>query len=534
MLTEGDYTTTLVSHAYDAAGQKGLLSTAADYYGRTISYAYSARNELATVGEAAGTTTYAYDAAGNQSHLYLPNGVHTDQYYNNDGTLDSYYNRDSGSTIYQSYGYAYNADGQVTGFNEGTSSNVHGVANPTSTAYGYDGQGHLTSDSRTGSNPYSRAYTVDGVANRVALTLNGTAYGTVYYGADDELDGNGSLIYYYYDADGQPTYTLSGGGVRTDYAFDFDGQMTGLSKPGAATTFQYDALGRQTRRILNGTSTVYYYDGGSVLYESNADGSVETAQYTWGNGLIRRNGEYPLTDGRGSVRQETDGSRAITATLATDASGMTVGSSGSSGSAYGFHGGSGYRSDGDGPAGFAAFQKVGARYYDPMFGRFLTRDTDLSQRPYAYCDGDPVNCVDPTGHEAYKAPVTDQSASHDNLTGFMDEVEAGDAPDNTPAAGPMNLANELKGKGTFNGSYTQAGPITTITLGMGLQSGRTTISDMVTWVQSPTISKVTNSIGGGYMPGGIFGTTVFGVVFTSGTKGTPPSQSVTFKGTFSF
>jgi len=43
-------------------------------------------------------------------------------------------------------------------------------------------------------------------------------------------------------------------------------------------------------------------------------------------------------------------------------------------------------------------QKVGARYYDPELGVFLTRDTELGQKPYAYCDGDPVNRVDPTGH----------------------------------------------------------------------------------------------------------------------------------------
>ena len=28
----------------------------------------------------------------------------------------------------------------------------------------------------------------------------------------------------------------------------------------------------------------------------------------------------------------------------------------------------------------------------------MTRDTDLSERPYAYCDGDPVNFSDPSGH----------------------------------------------------------------------------------------------------------------------------------------
>ena len=42
---------------------------------------------------------------------------------------------------------------------------------------------------------------------------------------------------------------------------------------------------------------------------------------------------------------------------------------------------------------------MGARYYDAEWGRFITRDTDLSQKPYQYCGGDPVNFSNPSGHE---------------------------------------------------------------------------------------------------------------------------------------
>jgi hypothetical protein len=41
---------------------------------------------------------------------------------------------------------------------------------------------------------------------------------------------------------------------------------------------------------------------------------------------------------------------------------------------------------------------VGARYYDAQVGRFLTRDTVLSEHPYLYCEHEPVNSVDPSGH----------------------------------------------------------------------------------------------------------------------------------------
>ena len=42
--------------------------------------------------------------------------------------------------------------------------------------------------------------------------------------------------------------------------------------------------------------------------------------------------------------------------------------------------------------------QVGARYYDPATGSFLTRDTDLSQLAYVYCGDDPIDDVDPSGH----------------------------------------------------------------------------------------------------------------------------------------
>jgi hypothetical protein len=41
---------------------------------------------------------------------------------------------------------------------------------------------------------------------------------------------------------------------------------------------------------------------------------------------------------------------------------------------------------------------VGPRYHDAQVGRFITRDTVLSEEPYLYCRHDPVNAVDPDGH----------------------------------------------------------------------------------------------------------------------------------------
>ena len=145
-------------------------------------------------------------------------------------------------------------------------------------------------------------------------------------------------------------------------------------------------------------ATACHYDGSQVLFETQ--GGAETGQYTWGNGLVRRNGEWTLEDGMGSARQMTDGGQVVTSSNAVTAYGQTVAVGGGTASPYGFKGSAGYRSDGDSPAGGSNYLKVGARYYDAEWGRFLTRDTNLSQKPYQYCGGDPVNFSDPTGHDA--------------------------------------------------------------------------------------------------------------------------------------
>jgi RHS repeat-associated protein len=139
-------------------------------------------------------------------------------------------------------------------------------------------------------------------------------------------------------------------------------------------------------------TTSALYNGASVLLERQ--GSTTTATYTYGNALVRKDGETPLFDGLGSERTVTNTGGAVQGTLTMTAFGQSVASTGSSTDPYEFAATSGYRNDGD-----AGLMLVGARYYDAQTGSFISRDTYLDQLPYGYCDGDPVNGVDPSGHD---------------------------------------------------------------------------------------------------------------------------------------
>jgi RHS repeat-associated protein len=138
-------------------------------------------------------------------------------------------------------------------------------------------------------------------------------------------------------------------------------------------------------------TSLYQYDGERLLVETH--GST-VYSYTYGNALLRMNGEYSLYDGMGSARAVTDASQAVTRTMSYYAFGQLATTSGSSSTPYTFGATSGYRGDGD-----AGLTLVGARYYDSQVGRFVTRDTELDQKPYLYCEHDPINHLDPSGHK---------------------------------------------------------------------------------------------------------------------------------------
>jgi RHS repeat-associated protein len=128
-----------------------------------------------------------------------------------------------------------------------------------------------------------------------------------------------------------------------------------------------------------------------VLLEKQ--GSNYTAVYTHGNAQVRKDSEYPLYDGIGSERTVTAANQSVSGTITFEGFGQTVATTGSSGNPYMFKGAWSYRNDGD-----SGLHHVGARYYDAQVGRFITRDTYLDQHPYLYCEHDPVNHADPSGH----------------------------------------------------------------------------------------------------------------------------------------
>jgi RHS repeat-associated protein len=188
----------------------------------------------------------------------------------------------------------------------------------------------------------------------------------------------------------------------TNYSYDYDEQLTQVVSPLTGTSsFTYDGLGRRVSRTNGGTTTTFHFSGNNITTEKQ--GSTVVAHYVYGNSRVSRDAsgsyEYYHNDGLGSTRQISNDSQSVTQTTTFDAFGNVESSTGSSNNVYKYAGQWGYRNDGD-----DGLMHMGARYYDPLVGRFLSADTWLGEitRPqslnrYAYCENNPVSAVDPTG-----------------------------------------------------------------------------------------------------------------------------------------
>ena len=151
---------------------------------------------------------------------------------------------------------------------------------------------------------------------------------------------------------------------------------------------------------------------------------------------------------------------------------------------------------------------VGARYYDPEFGCFLTRDTELGQKPYTYCDGDPVNLSDPSGHKPKKGtppivaptPSTPIPIGNTGATYIPGSDTLTLPPTGTPSSGTATGSVD----NVSNGKPLRLGGI----LNQPFGGGNFSLSGVYNFANgsSSTTGNYTHSFGGGFSGGVSFGT----------------------------
>jgi RHS repeat-associated protein len=158
-------------------------------------------------------------------------------------------------------------------------------------------------------------------------------------------------------------------------------------------------------RIVSPTGTVIYsYDGDNVNDVLDATGAWQS-RITHGLGVDEpleiRQQSVPLyyhADGLGSIAAVTNASRAVAASYVYDSFGNTTMQTQIVVSPYGFTGRE--AASGDGAANPAGLYYYRARYYDPLWGRFLSEDPihfGGGDNFYRYVGNSPASYTDPSG-----------------------------------------------------------------------------------------------------------------------------------------
>ena len=186
-------------------------------------------------------------------------------------------------------------------------------------------------------------------------------------------------------------------GIRTTVEFTYNGEDLRVSKTTRKSNNNY------TPEVTN-----YLYDRQNVILETDANNNVK-ARYIKGINYIaktdaKNNTAYFLFNGHGDVVQTVDEAGTVQNRYEYDIWGNPTLTLETTGNAIRY-------------AGEFYDEETGlyylrARYYAPYLGRFTTEDSywgeddnPLSLNLYTYCENDPIQYVDPTGHVLMYVPL---------------------------------------------------------------------------------------------------------------------------------
>jgi len=383
---------TYLQYEYDDNKNKTAMITP---WSRT-EYRYDPLNRMdSVIADNGDVTRYFYNAVGNRDSIAHANGTGVKYRYDNLNRLTGVTNSALDGSVLSSYTYELNSAGIRTAVTEADGSRVD---------YGYDDLYRLTAETRTGTEPYSIAYTYDNVGNRITQTRDGVTTNYVYNNRDQltSEDSAGVITLYTYDQAGRMT-TKDVAGVVTDYGWEDDDRMVSVEGPDVAVSYVYDHNGQRVREATAADTVNYLVDYllpyGQVVAETDGEGNpVATYVYGLDRISIKRGGNtYTyVVDGQGSVRQLTSAAGSVTDNYSYFAFGEELSSSGSTVNEF--------RYVGEQFDPNAEQYYLRARWYNPASGGFTSVDpyvgdklSPVSLHRYLYGNNSPLTYIDPTG-----------------------------------------------------------------------------------------------------------------------------------------
>ena len=386
-------------YVYDALGR--LTEKKAS--GRTLlSFQYDLNGNLTHQMDVTGKVTeYRYDLTDSIREVWDNDKKIAEYTYNSDNTINSI----SCGSLYTEY--TYDADRNLTGLKTKFGTEVI-VENK----YTYDGNGNqLEKLQKHGTIKYSYDR-----MNRLQKVRYPNATEELFYdkaGNRTKRLYNGAEELYQYDKRNRLT-TYTKGGVTSQFTYDKAGNLLKDDK----AKYTYDAFNRNTKvETFNGNIQINRYDAEDLRHEMEENGKLVTfifrgdeivteetqedkIRYIRANSLLASDAESARTyyhyasDEMGSITHVVDGEAdKILNQYEYDAWGNPTTCNEKVPNRFKFNG---QQYD---PITQQYYLR--ARYYNPVIGRFTQEDTYRGDglNLYAYCAGNPVYYVDPSGHE---------------------------------------------------------------------------------------------------------------------------------------
>jgi RHS repeat-associated protein len=423
-----------IAYTYDLDGNRATLGYPS---GGTLSYSYTARNQVAaiTADNPPPIVSYTYDAAGNRIGKNLENGTST-LYLHDDASRVLTVDHRAGGSSFAKYDYTYNSVSNRT-------SRTETAAGPAKNdLYGYDPVDQLTQvkyNFDSGSNTQERLvnYNHDAAGNRASVVDNG---GTTSYTANNVNQ---------YTAVGLSTPLHDTNGNLTShegstFSYDAQNRLVAAVVSGVTAEFRYDVRNRCVRRSFSQqiagqtstTTTFYYFDGWNLVEEQDVNSTV-LARYVHGatvDEILARitlaAAAYYHHDGLGSTAAVSSAAGAVLERYSYDAYGSvafmdgngTVVASSITGNRYLF-------------TGREWLAAVGCydyrnRVYSGQLGRFLQTDPlrlgGQDVNLYRYVGNSPQDFTDPLGliKECAKLAIGRQSWIPKGDRQFVKKVKA--------------------------------------------------------------------------------------------------------------
>jgi RHS repeat-associated protein len=375
-----DYT---ISYTYDEASNVTSI-TYPD--GTVVTQTYDNLNRLQSVD---GFAQFTWNADSRIQEISYQNDVTTTYVYDLRGRPEEIRTSKDGTDL-MNLTYNYDAAGNILHMKNEDSSSTKEEWN-----YTYDPLDRLlTAAGGPPGETYSLSYQYDSTGNRTQL--NSTAY---TYNEMNELlslsDSGGSSVFTY-DTYGN-LVTEDDGQNLWEYSYDCEDRLLSVKKDGQVVEENfYDGDGKRIKKTDADSERVYIYGGLNVLFEVNTTTQME-AVYVYGpTGQLAKKvndiTEYYHTDHLGSTRLVTSENGVTTEEITYKPFGEQLNETDER---YTYNG---KELDETG------LYYYGARYYDPVIGRFTSRDplTGKKESPqtlnrYAYCLNNPLKYTDPTG-----------------------------------------------------------------------------------------------------------------------------------------